>query len=184
MIKQIKIYDNVFDVQMLNYLDNYIQELPYYPHSSSTPDKNNFFGTENLYGGHNIINFISDVITEYNGKQLFKETPTVTRAYANAHNYGKHNGGRWHTDEGYTHKSHGTGKDWCNVTMLLYLQEWNEKWLGGTMFRDGDEVHTIPYIRNRMVVFPANIPHKAEYHLNKDFMRFSLAFKMSGKLDV
>ena len=44
MNKQIKVYDNVFDLQMLNYLDNYIQELPYYPHSSSTPDKNNFFG--------------------------------------------------------------------------------------------------------------------------------------------
>ena len=178
MNKQIKVYDNVFDIQMLNYLDNYIQELPYYPHSSSTSEKNNFFGTENLHGGHNIINFISDVITTYNDKQLFQEPPTITRAYANAHNYGKHNGGRWHTDEG------DNGSGWCNATMLIYLQEWDERWLGGTMFKDGDEVHTIPYIRNRMVVFPANIPHKAEYHLNKDFMRFSLAFKMSGKLNV
>ena len=178
MNKQIKIYDNIFDIQMLNYLDNYIQELPYYPHSSSTPDKNNFFGTENLNGGHNIINFISEIITEYNGKQLFQEPPSVTRAYANAHNYGKHNGGRWHTDEG------DNGNGWCSVTMLLYLQEWNEKWLGGTMFKDGEEVYTISYVRNRMVVFPANIPHKAEHHLNKDFMRFTLAFKMSGKLNV
>ena len=64
------------------------------------------------------------------------------------------------------------------------LQEWNEKWLGGTMFKDGEEVDTISYVRNRMVVFPANIPHKAQYHLNKDFMRFTLAFKMSGKLNV
>jgi len=75
MNKQIKVYDNVFDLQMLNYLDNYIQELPYYPHSSSTSDKSNFFATDNLYGEHNIINFISDVITTYNDKQLFQETP-------------------------------------------------------------------------------------------------------------
>ena len=109
MNKQIKVYDNVFDLQMLNYLDNYIQELPYYPHSSSTPDKNNFFATDNIFGEHNIINFISDVITTYNDKQLFQETPSVTRAYANAHNYGKHNGGRWHTDEG------DNGNGWCNA---------------------------------------------------------------------
>ena len=55
MNKQIKVYDNVFDIQMLNYLDNYIQELPYYPHSSSTSEKNNFFGTENLHGGHKLV---------------------------------------------------------------------------------------------------------------------------------
>ena len=48
MNKLIKVYDNVFDLQMLNYLDNYIQELPYYPHSSSTPDKNNFFAMSNI----------------------------------------------------------------------------------------------------------------------------------------
>mgnify|MGYP003117019315 CR=1 FL=1 len=47
MNKQIKVYDNVFDIQMLNYLDNYIQELPYYPHSSGPPNSlhNTFFGT-------------------------------------------------------------------------------------------------------------------------------------------
>ncbi len=179
MNKQIKVYDNVFDIQMLNYLDNYIQELPYYPHSSGPPNSlhNTFFGTKNIYGEHDIINFVSNIITEYNGKSLFMYDPHVTRVYANAHNYGKHNGGRWHTDEG------DNGNGWCSVTMLLYLQEWNEKWQGGTMFKNGDEIHTISYVRNRMVVFPANIPHKAEHHLNKDELRFTLAFKMQGKLN-
>lgn len=176
MNKQIKIYDNVFDTQMLNYADNYIQELAYKPHASAELDVCNFFASDGLWGEHTIIHFLKDIITEYNGQPIFQETPDVTRVYANVHNYGKHNGGRWHTDEG------DNGNGWCNVTMLLYLQEWDSKWLGGTMFKDGNEVDTIPYVRNRMVVFPANIPHKAQYHLNKSNMRYTLAYKMSGKL--
>ena len=171
-----KVYDNVLDKQMLNYVDNYIRTLPYYPHTSTTPDEGNFFATENL-DRHELFNFLGSVITEYNGKPLFKECPHVTRVYANAHNYGKHNGGRWHTDEG------NNGNGWCNVTMLFYTQEWCPSYKGSTLFKYDDEIKSVEYVRNRMVVFPANILHKAEYHLNKQSMRYTIAYKMSGKLN-
>jgi len=171
-----KVYDNVLDRQMLNYVDSYVRTLPYFPHTSTTIDEGNFFATENL-DGHQLFNFLTSVITEYNDKPLFKECPHVTRVYVNAHNYGKYNGGRWHTDEG------DNGNGWCNVTILFYPQQWQSKDLGGTLFKDGDKIETVEYVRNRMIVFPANIPHKAQYHLNKKTMRYSIAYKMRGKLN-
>ena len=173
----VKVYDNVFDIQMLNYIDNYIRELPYYPHTSTTMDESNFFGTKNLYDEHYLFSYLSSIITECGGEKLFKEKPKVTRVYANCHNYGKHNGGRWHTDEG------DGGNGWCNATMLLYTQEWDTSLLGGTLFKINDRIEKVEYVRNRMVVFSANIPHKAEYHLNKKTMRYSIAYKMSGILN-
>lgn len=174
-----KVYDNVLDRQMLNYVDSYIKKLPYYPHTSTAADESNFFGTHDLVHNHDLFDFLSNVIVEMNGKKIFKDIPKVTRVYANAHNYGKHNGGRWHTDEGDAY-----GNGWCNVTILFYPQEWDaEKYKGSTLFKINDEIHKVDYVRNRMVVFPASILHKAEYHLNKNNMRYTLAYKMSGMLN-
>ena len=72
MNKQIKIYDNVFDTQMLNYADNYIQELAYKPHASAELDVCNFFASDGLWGEHTIINFLKDIITEYHGQPIFQ----------------------------------------------------------------------------------------------------------------
>ena len=73
-----------------------------------------------------------------------------TRAYINAHTYGTD--GMIHSDDG-------------NYTAIYYpLLKWNIEWEGGTCFYNKDEtdvIHYNAYVPNRLVVFDANIPHRA-----------------------
>jgi len=72
------------------------------------------------------------------------------RAYINAHTYGVD--GMIHSDDG-------------NYTAIYYpLSEWDIEWEGGTCFYNKDEtdvIHYNAYVPNRLVVFDANIPHRA-----------------------
>jgi len=72
------------------------------------------------------------------------------RAYINAQTYATD--GLIHCDDG-------------NYTAIYYpLSEWNIEWEGGTCFYNKnktDVIHYNAYIPNRLVIFDANIPHRA-----------------------
>lgn len=72
------------------------------------------------------------------------------RAYINAHTYGVD--GLIHTDDG-------------DYTAIYYpFSNWNPEWEGGTCFYNkekNDAIHYSSYVTDRLIVFPATIPHRA-----------------------
>ena len=93
----------------------------------------------------------------------------IDRIYANAHTYAQD--GNMHTDDG-------------SVTCLYYpLKNWNVLHEGGTAFYDDDVTDCIKYAsykHNRMVIFDAQIPHRA-MPITRDCyeLRSVLVFKTS-----
>jgi hypothetical protein len=87
--------------------------------------------------------------------QLFKEhlgTYNILRLYANCNPYGTN---------AYVHYDDG------DYTAVYYpALDWNPEWEGGTCFYERDEngvwdaIRYISYKPNRLIIFPAHIPHR------------------------
>jgi hypothetical protein len=71
--------------------------------------------------------------------------------------------------------------DGCKKTALIYISDYNITWGGFTHLYNSQEDECIisPH-KNRLVIFPGNIPHKGYSFANQNCpMRISLAFKLS-----
>lgn len=82
---------------------------------------------------------------------VFKNYPTLIRAYCNAHTYGT---------EGYIHIDSKFSED---NTCVIYLNaSWNPNWAGETvLFKGGEIIKAVIPKPNRVFVFPSNILHAA-----------------------
>ena len=75
----------------------------------------------------------------------------MERAYLNAHTHGI---------EPHIHRDDG------DMTFIYYPRmDWKNEWGGGTVIYDNDVqniTHHINYKGNRLIKFPANLPHQAQ----------------------
>ena len=167
MQEQIKIYDNVLDEGLRQFLVN------------------KFFGlkTWELHGSENIDeisnnkivrNFFYSPITDetinhlftYHLQRLTQKNFRVIRSYVNC--YSLNNGSDWHQDDG-------------ELTFLYYPQDWKQEYGGETIIRIDDREIPVSYKTNRLLVFPAKLYHKAKLHTNPVGFRFTVAFKTEEK---
>ena len=81
---------------------------------------------------------------------ISKVKQKLVRYYSNSHTYGQ---------DGYIHRDDG------DLTVLYYpCQNWKTEWEGGTSFYNEEITDCIKYVSykfNRLIVFRANIPHRA-----------------------
>ena len=154
-----KIYDNVLDEQLLEYLNLTIKHLKWDAgHKSNDEDRTSFFST-----------FPTDTVFYNYLLEIFKECEPECKNklvhlktfYFNLHPYG--NGGEWHLDNEHPN----------SITFLNYPQKWNPEWKGDTLFKSGDKIE---YKQNRLGIFYGKEIHKADVHYNPD-NRYTLAFK-------
>jgi SM-20-related protein len=102
-------------------------------------------------------------------QELFGVKHTMDRYYSNSHTYGLD--GSMHSDDG-------------SVTALYYpCKDWNIDWDGGTAFYNYEKDDIIKYASykfNRMILFKADIPHKAMPVSRECYeLRTSVVFKTS-----
>jgi hypothetical protein len=154
----INVLDDVLPLNILNEMYEKIKKLPYV--LGGSVHVYNFFSTENL-GNFDYFNQINNTLI----KNLPDKKLSILRSYANANNSGKNNGGKWHID----------AQD--GMTFLLYIHEWDKNLGGGTSFRTKDLIETVDFKKNRLVIFPSNLEHKADDHFKENSLRFSYAIK-------
>jgi SM-20-related protein len=107
--------------------------------------------------------------TEEEIDRLFQVKHKMDRYYANSHTYGLD--GSMHSDDGH-------------VTALYYpCKNWDINWDGGTAFYNYEKDDIIKYASykyNRIVLFKADIPHKAMPVSRECYeLRTSVVFKTS-----
>lgn len=130
---------------------------------------------QNMYDTQQYIDSLEPEIktlwqfTEPEIENLFGVKHVMDRYYANSHTYGLD--GSMHTDDG-------------SVTCLYYpCKNWNINWDGGTAFYNHEQDDIIEYASykyNRMILFKANIPHKAMPVSRECYeLRTSVVFKTS-----
>jgi SM-20-related protein len=87
---------------------------------------------------------------DYIQPRFMPTTPTLVRAYANAHTYGI---------EGYIHRDSKFMED--QTAVIYYEKDWRPEWAGETVFFDDSEdvIKAILPRYGRLSVFPAAIPH-------------------------
>jgi hypothetical protein len=155
-----RIYDDVLDEQLLEYVNLTIKNLKWEAgHKSNDEDRTSFFAS-----------FPEDVVLYEHIFEIFKKCEPecqqdkiieIKRFYVNLHPYGT--GGEWHIDNDHPN----------SITFLYYPQKWNPKWKGDTLFKSGERIE---YKQNRLGMFYGNDIHKADVHYNPD-NRYTIAFK-------
>ena len=99
---------------------------------------------------HEVPQCIRD-LWDYIQPRFLPTTPTLVRAYANAHTYGV---------EGYIHKDSKFAED--QTVVIYYEKDWKPEWAGETIFlneKEDDILKAILPKYGRMSVFPGNIKH-------------------------
>ena len=157
----IKVIDNLFkDKDYLDLINNRFVDLDYKLQSSkqdlSDKELFNFLYSE--------LNPASYEFLLYKIQSLdCLNIQSINRIYANGNFATEGASGRWHTDDG-------------KITALFYPCEWDIKNGGGTSFKDGT---TVDYVQNRLLLFDADMEHKADPHL-ADAIRYTIAIKMNA----
>ena len=153
----IKVFDSVLENSFLNFIREEINILGWVKHQSIDlnnnkidPNKHVFFASsqENLFSHQFLLDYFC---SKYNLSNK------CLRSYVNCHP--PHSGGEFHADTG-------------DMTFIFYPDE-KVKNKGGTEFEDGTKVD---YKSNRLVIFDANLLHKANENLSSE-MRHSIAWK-------
>lgn len=81
--------------------------------------------------------------------------------------------GQWPGRDGLLHK------DGCDVTAVLFINEWNWEWGGFTqIMTPKNEVAVIPPVKNRLLCFPGNWNHKGYAFTGGSPMRVTLACQL------
>ena len=149
----IKIFDNVLENSLLEFIREEITILNWSKHASTIMEggkKKEFFSStqQNLFSHQFLYNLFCK---KYNLSNKF------LRSYINCHP--PHSYGNFHDDDG-------------DMTLLFYPDK-NEENKGGTEFKDGTKVD---YKSNRLIMFDSRILHKASINLSNE-MRHSIAWK-------
>ena len=147
----IDVYDNILEEHNAILIDDEVKKLSWkydYPSEPSKPNKH-----WHVLCGHNkeecdaaSYDWAHSLFDMFVNKFDFKSKYDVVdyeRIYCNAHTHGIEP--HLHIDDG-------------DFTMIYYPRiDWKKEWGGGTLV---DET-LVPYAGNRLVVFTANLPHKA-----------------------
>ena len=149
---KIDVYDDVLSDDLLKFILVELTKMTWNVHGTFSDNVGFFNCVTTDYLSHN---FLLDL---FNEKKL-TETKELLRIYVNL--YPPHAGGKPHEDDG--------------DTTLLYLpDDWKEEWKGELLINEGKE--SIPYKKNRLIVFNAAIIHNANINLsNKN--RHTIAWK-------
>ena len=154
-MSEVSVYDDVVSDDVLDLLNYEFKLLPWIIHGSTQEledsGKNTFFMSNTSHIGH--YKYLFNI---FNKK--FSLNLKLVRAYVNL--YPPSISGDWHYDDG-------------DMTMLLYPTPWKDEYGGQLEF---DFNQTVPYRRNRLVVFPTDLRHRSL--INKaPFNRYSVAWK-------
>lgn len=153
------IIDNAVSPEDLNLIrESILTKLNYKPHYSVEA-----FGMMNMMAAEISLEecpefnkIIECVVT----KKLLCDPIPIRRVYANANASGELHGGVTHVDDG-------------KITILFYPFEWTDVFGGGTLVNG----ELIDYVPNRIIVFDAEMPHRAMPHCNHANFRYTIAFK-------
>src|SRR5210317_1621050 len=142
----IDVYDNVLSDDLLKFVQVELTKMTWNVHGTFSDNVGFFNCVTTNYLSHN---FLLDI---FNEKEL-------TKIYVNL--YPPLAGGKPHEDDGDT-------------TLLFLPDDWKEEWKGELLINEGKE--SIPYKKNRLIVFNATIIHNANTNLsNKN--RHTIAWK-------
>lgn len=148
---------------MVKYIDNTIRKLDYKPqHSHESHKDANFYSSFPMdHPGHNVFDFMFYKLCAENIIDAFR----LHQIYVNKYPAGELGQGDWHYD-------------FSRLTALYYPSSWNSDWGGETLFED----RSVEYKRNRFVIFDHDHKHKANKHRNPNDFRYTIAFKIDGKI--
>ena len=141
----IEIFDDVLDKENASYIHNCVERLSW---------KFEYQQTTHLLNKHWCNDFPVDGMIPTNiwHEQLFKDIvdrlelrgiDSIKAQYCLGHTFGLEQQAHY---------------DACDFTMIYYPKlDWQPEWGGGTMV----DCELVQYIGNRLVIFDANLPHKA-----------------------
>ena len=147
----VHIFDNVVSEDFLNFIRKEITTMKWEPHYTFESEPSTFFKcvTTNSISHQFLFNlFLKKYSLSYK----------TIRSYVNC--YPKGSEGTMHPDDG-------------DCTFLFFTDEWNKEYKGDLLFENNEKIE---YKANRLVVFSADLKHKAEKNL-ADKMRHSIAWK-------
>lgn len=152
-MQDINIFNNVLSEDFLDFLREEINNMSWYKQVSSHKNLHNstaFFlsETSHLISHTYLFDFFCKKYSLHNKK---------IRSYVNC--YPPHSFGNFHQDDG--------------EFTFLFFPDLTEKNKGGTIFKDKTK---IDYKSNRLIIFKADLPHKAEKNTSLE-MRHSIAWK-------
>jgi hypothetical protein len=155
------IIDDFLCDDFVEHIQDVIPNLGYKPHFSIDIEKCRFLNSIGDWPATDAFNYVAKKIR--NLSQI--ECSEVLRVYSNLHPSGENHSGDWHEDGN-------------QITALYYPMKWDNKYGGGTEFKDGT---VVDYVENRLVLFDANKTHRAMPHTNKNLFRYTVSFKMNGE---
>ena len=146
-------YDNFLEEHVAQLIDMQIREVSWKYDYDSKPNWTQKHW--HVFCGHNIkecnLNGFDFIEPIWNGIKNIDSTLELERAYLNAHAYGI---------EPHIHRDDG------DMTFIYYPRmDWKNDWGGGTVIYDNDVkdiTHHINYKGNRLIKFPADLPHQAQ----------------------
>ena len=151
--------DNFLGKSLNNYVQWNIQKQLYHSHSSSFGAPGHFLATLDPKPAGKLYDYIGDAIIDIPQINVAR----IIRSYINLHPPGEFCAGKYHTDDG-------------NITALYYPCDWETPQEGGTNFKDKI---TIEYVKDRLILFNADYPHKADPHYSNSF-RYTIAYKLEA----
>ena len=155
----IVIKNNFLEKDLIDYLFNHFKQLPhYYGHRSSDKDKGNSFYSTNLNVHDFLYNFLCSKIAK-----IFKYDIKILRMYINIQHCFMD--GEFHQDDG-------------ELTVLLMITPTLQSKSGCLEIKEHNKIlKTIPFIQNKLVIFPASWYHKGCAPIEKNIPRITLVFK-------
>jgi len=143
----IEFTDNFLEEHIAQLIDMQLREVSWkYDYDSVKNGKNKHW---HVFLGHN-VGELGDFVPIWN-QISDRYNYEMERAYLNAHTHGI---------EPHIHRDDG------DMTFIYYPRmDWRIDWGGGTAIYDNDLngiTHHINYKGNRLIKFPANLPHQAQ----------------------
>jgi hypothetical protein len=153
----IRIKNNFLEKDLIDYLFNHFKQLPHYYGHRST-DKGNTFYSTNLNLQDSLYNFLCFKISK-----MFKYNIRILRMYINIQHCFMD--GEFHQDDG-------------DSTVLLMITPTLQSKSGCLEIKEYNKVlKTIPFIQNKLIIFPALWYHRGCAPIEKNIPRITLAFK-------
>ncbi len=147
MWDNIEYTDNFLEEHIAQLIDMQLREVSWkYDYDSVKGGTNKHW---HLFLGHNVeeIGDYAPIWSQISSKYDYE----MERAYLNAHTHGI---------EPHIHRDDG------DMTFIYYPRmDWKNDWGGGTVIYDNDVkdiTHHINYKGNRLIKFPADLPHQAQ----------------------
>lgn len=155
----VKVFDNVISEDLLNFIREEITTMRWQKQASSTKNNDEFYEESDFFACETHNAYLSHIYLFNFFCKKFSLNYKLIRSYVNCYPSGV--SGTFHSDDG-------------DFTFLFYPDKIQEK-KGSTLFNDGTKIE---YKTNRLLVFNAELLHKADTNLSNQ-MRHTIAWKTS-----